>query len=1336
MWKRLKKITAQKIILTGFAAITIFLLVFVLLYNFTTLIEKTTLIILNRQLGQSGRISFDRLDGNLLGDIRIHNIEFSNETIDCRIPVLSASYSLGSFFSGLPHFSRITIVEPSIVFRDSVSSDFNSQLPDSQVIADTLEVPIDPQILPTLQIDELILTDGVVNYDNIKVDSLYFKASLNISKQSIQLKQHQLSGRWQEKGIHLTGFSYSISGDRKRWQINQVEAEINHSRLYAHAEIEFDPKFRVLAFLDTSTVDLALINKLVEGNPYQNGSLKVHANLIGSPQSFRSEVFLSGQADSLRIRQFYSEIQKKGDTFRLPKFRLLSNAGIINGKALFSPGREKNTWLSFQNVQLEKTGLVNTSTHLNGALKFDFSGRSFNDLDGRGELLLSHCRVDSMKFDSLLVNLSAKKGKWHLQKGSRLVLGKDSKFFVNGTLDKDKTLFVNLSSDKNNLTTLDKKLNLKMLKGVGSLDVVVGGRIDNPDLFGYVLLDSLQVSGVKSYGVEGRFELIGVADERIGYFKLDLLSGKVGNTEITDGMIVTKIIQDTVFIDSVSFDNYENTFITTGKITYQQNGLQFVLNRFDLHYEDYLLHPPQPIEGRFADNKLFIENFYLIARNAGEIEIRGETDFKEENEIAIYLRNISLGPINQLLNSPDTLSGKMGLEVLFSGSLDNPEIEINGNFRNVALGQRELGNLNFAMHFLDSTLNMEKIHAELSGRGEVSISGNLALPRKDKTGEHWLLSDTYHNRLNFLLKDFYIEDYLFLTDINYPLQGRISADINLSGTYFSPLGKYKIDCDSLVVKDLSLPEGHLEGRINPSQILVDKGMVNLNGSEISFAGVKGISWDPLKPDRVFSDLSIRLAFKVEEDSLKFLSLLSPELELLTGNVFVSGKIAGTVERPKLYDFQASVNKGNLYLSKLENPITDIDMELGLTGNIVRIKKLSARSTRLEESGNIWKKIWRFITRPLRSLTGTSRQSANIHASGEIDISDLYRPKLNLTATLENAYFNYFLENTRVWVSSDNLTISGRDTITINGDLHLQKGEIGLDLEESEKNLLLITTIREKPPYIAYNLHLEIPGNVFVRSESNFNSFNMQLSGDLWVTQKPHELLEMTGAMEIFSGGQYFQFEEFTIQKGEIRFPNPNAYPEIDLEAQKRKYGYVFVLHVSGPLNNPTKEIRILDGTTYEDKTYLYPGTKDQISMLLFGVTFNELGQGALLEKGQEVLQQTVMNRIEREARRFIGVDQIKIVKENSQSSLNKDLGGTSLSLGKYLTPKLFLEYRTRMESAGLPGLAGIGAPRLNWEAGNQLFLEYRINRNWSVSTYYEKQENDIFKIDLSWRYEF
>ena len=82
--------------------------------------------------------------------------------------------------------------------------------------------------------------------------------------------------------------------------------------------------------------------------------------------------------------------------------------------------------------------------------------------------------------------------------------------------------------------------------------------------------------------------------------------------------------------------------------------------------------------------------------------------------------------------------------------------------------------------------------------------------------------------------------------------------------------------------------------------------------------------------------------------------------------------------------------------------------------------------------------------------------------------------------------------------------------------------------------------------------------------------------------------------------------------------------------------------------------------------------------------------------------------------------------------LNRGIENASVSIGKYLSSNLYMEY------TGVFGSNTVPTPSLNWQPGNQIGLEYRINKNWSVDSHYTHtlRGNNIYKLALAWKMTF
>ncbi len=594
--------------------------------------------------------------------------------------------------------------------------------------------------------------------------------------------------------------------------------------------------------------------------------------------------------------------------------------------------------------------------------------------------------------------------------------------------------------------------------------------------------------------------------------------------------------------------------------------------------------------------------------------------------------------------------------------------------------------------------------------------------------------------MNLDIANIQIHNYPFLFNVNFPFEGTLSGSIKLTGTMGAPQGSIQLAGSDAIVEKYRFPTFDIEGRITPSRILVDQAEINFLNTNIEAKGFKTIHWNFKNLSSLFEDKTFGLFFEIEEDSVNFLYAFIPDADRIIGVIHLTARFGGNINKPKLISGGVEIKDGDLYLTKIENPIQDVEMAAHVENQSLYIDQFKGRSPQVEIRESFFRKSLRRFFAPVRKLISQESERGEIGINGNIDFSKLNQPKFDVDISLNDAYFHYFLENARLVVNSDKLHIEGRDTITVSGDAIIKEGDVELDIEESEKNLLLSETTRQTPPYLQYLLNVEVPDNFFIRSDAPFNTFDVEIGGNVRIIQEPAGLLEMYGELNIIKGKYFIQFEDFDITSGNIVFVNPKEYPELNLTAQKQKNNYLFDLTVSGPLNNPVKEMVTTNLTTNEE---IYE-IKDQMALLVFGVRFEEisgLGQSAFLQKGEEVLTQTLISQFEKEARYFTGLDRIRITTQGTRETYINEFGEetdevSTLALGKYLAPNLYLEYQTKLSY--VPGLANFPKPTLAWESGNLIYLKYRITKNWSLSSFYEKtlRGNDKVRFDVNWQLDF
>jgi len=387
--------------------------------------------------------------------------------------------------------------------------------------------------------------------------------------------------------------------------------------------------------------------------------------------------------------------------------------------------------------------------------------------------------------------------------------------------------------------------------------------------------------------------------------------------------------------------------------------------------------------------------------------------------------------------------------------------------------------------------------------------------------------------------------------------------------------------------------------------------------------------------------------------------------------------------------------------------------------------------------DFWEKSVGLFKRLIRMLGGNFRPEGVVDVEGTILFKDVIHPELNLTTDMYQLYIDYFVENTQLLLSANDLHISGRDTIDVSGSIEIDEGSYIVDLAKLQKNIYLIETGIVQGRTLTWNLDISIPGNFMIRSSKLdlVNNFQFEIAGNIRSIQEPYEPnMELTGSMEILTGKYGSWGQDFEIQSGTINFVNPKQInPEIDIRAEKRSRGHIFELSMNGNLEKQQLDLQVKD----ENDNYVNYSMSDKLTLLSLGTTTSDLQAADLATAGQDVITTSVETALGRGMESITGLDKVEVDLKNDvvdlqSMKLNNGTSNASISFGKYLASNLYLEYKSQLGEGTIP------APKLSWDPGNQIFLEYRFNKNWSINSFYTQTQrgNNLIKLSLSWRTTF
>ncbi len=403
----------------------------------------------------------------------------------------------------------------------------------------------------------------------------------------------------------------------------------------------------------------------------------------------------------------------------------------------------------------------------------------------------------------------------------------------------------------------------------------------------------------------------------------------------------------------------------------------------------------------------------------------------------------------------------------------------------------------------------------------------------------------------------------------------------------------------------------------------------------------------IDPTTLALDGKIRGEFR----KLEWLALLSDEIMMPRGRFLTRVDIGGSLGKPELRGMAE---------------ITDASLQLPLAGIKLQDIRLTARS----DTGN------------QAALSGqVTSGEGKIAISGKLDWSNLK----NRTASVKLSGKDFMaadLPNAKVWISPDLHIDARRQRIDVSGTVVVPRAEITFSaLPETAVQPTADEVILDEATD-SNSSHLNVYSRVTIvlGKRVHLSGFGLDtgLKGSLQISETPDKAISGDGSFQVVDGRYEALGQKLTIQRGEIYFNGPLNQPGINLRAVREDDGITTGLEISGPIQRP--ESRIFSDPVMDETNAL--------SYLLTGKPMGAAGStdSAMLLSAVARLGIKSSSGLINDIRTRSGLDLLTI-------KPGEELSQSSVVIGKYLSPKLYLEYATSL-----------------FEDSSVLSMQYRLNR--------------------------
>ncbi|HEV7775533.1 MAG TPA: translocation/assembly module TamB domain-containing protein [Luteibacter sp.] len=314
----------------------------------------------------------------------------------------------------------------------------------------------------------------------------------------------------------------------------------------------------------------------------------------------------------------------------------------------------------------------------------------------------------------------------------------------------------------------------------------------------------------------------------------------------------------------------------------------------------------------------------------------------------------------------------------------------------------------------------------------------------------------------------------------------------------------------------------------------------------------------------------------------------------------------------------------------------------------------------------------------------------------------------------NQFLAADIPSAKVVISPDMTVKHNADGIDITGKLTLDSADVdvsklpGAGANKASSDVVVVDEKQQQQAGSALPLTADI--SVDLGKKTHLVGFGLdgRISGQLDVRERPGRVT--TGQGQIRVDGTYKAYgQDLNIEQGQLLFAGtPIDNPGLNIRAARTlnpnatiSDGQKVGLYVSGTAARPI--LTVFSNPVMEQS--------DALSYLVTGKPLSQVkgGEGNMVGAAAQALGSAAGDLLAKSVGSKIGIDDIGV-------SNNDALGGTSaFTVGKYLSPKLYLSY-------------GVGL----FEPGQVITLRYLFNHRWNFEA---QNATDFNRASLNYRYE-
>lgn len=1231
-----------------------------------------------------GAVRGDLFNGLRFSDLSIYTWRNKEKMEIVHIGEVRLRYHLTELLGGTYVFSEMTLIDPVGRFDSEVRDYLRGEDQGDKTYS------TEEGREPLFGVEHFEIREGQFVYrtssgECCTFDEMFFKGRIRRENGDLFTHLQSASFYWLERDLRVHNMQLTTIHAHDSLLVDRLSIETSNSTVHGYGSLRdlSEPDLRWQ--IKESSVALEEINRVLGlSKDSLRGRVSLNASLRGPLDRLRIETELAGSINEYRFDGLEIDVLKRGTALDIDHFDLrLAGSSLCGTGGLSVTGNPTyRAEVAFENLDLSSLPRVDLETDLNGAISLVGEAFSSENLHIEADLRIGESRVGVYAVDACTGHVSLS-GTAIFAEQPVVLRTSETTWHLEGEMGFNGQVLTHNRIETGDLSYLTDLFHLPHVEGTARAEATVSGDISDPDIHGEVHIDSLSNSKVFFTGCSASMKMDNVRKRRRGSAEIRGTDGEIGTVPIAGLRGYLSFYDSSVRIDSVYADNAEASVETKGTFNQDHGSRRLTLEDLTSRFRAYEITNTDTVYLGLHEDGTFVGQGQFATEEGG-FDFSASIDSSGTIESELFLQSVDLNPIVETLKITSGVKGIVDGTIMVNGDIDAPHCDLQVSISNGTVTTISFDTLNCSLTYDQGALDISNVqlirdnHTVLDCQGIVPL--RMSLSGKDSIGF------LPHENVVFSLRmtDFSLPPISQLVGSKRPFDGSGNIELNLSGSLTDPV--LTVHCSVQGARYDALQFGDIQG-----QFQYEAGQLTIDYLESSYRGTEyaSIGFIPLNLTWPFTELQskeeqIDITFGMAGDiPAGLIPLFTNKIQRLSGDLDVRFTLSGALEHPIL-NGDLAMQGGLLQLADLENPITDVQMKMTVNDTLLIVDQFEGKMGKeAVEKDNLFKKLVRLVTFRKKEPPG------QLSLQGTVDFATVKELVFDLDLEGEKLFLRPLRQNIDL-VADVDLRLSGVRYPNITGSVIISQGLVreAFKPREHVQNGVAPESGGGLGPSLDLNVY--IPGNFWIEGSDYLQELGVELRGDVQILKKmTGPEYEFFGTAETMRGKYHIYGNMFRITRGNISFGGIAEFnPNLDIEAETRVGNELIYLNLSGTLLQP--EVRLLSQSGYSEK--------DIIALLTMGTTTSAVDtigvSGAFESKATNVLGSLIEGELARKARRQLGVDTFELSgDEGAQLAPNE----TQLTVGKYLSPRVYLEYSRRLAA----------------ESEQEIELEYRLNRHLS-----------------------